>query len=103
MSRCTCFRCLEDRGCIRDLALDRQSTKHQGRWDPVVGAYVESDRQFRSLLAQGQDAQSEKLGMECKLVTADSRDTATLDHLHGTDPEQRKELAGRTKAQKAAR
>lgn len=63
--------------------------KPSGRWDPVVGAYVENDAQFRSLLAQSQDAQAEKLGMDVPLATVDARDQEGLAELHGHSLDQR--------------
>lgn len=79
--------------------INAASARHKGRWDPVVGAYVESDRQFRSLLAQGQEAQSEKLGMDVKLATVDARDNEGLAELHGyTTDERAFDLEGEKKA-----
>jgi hypothetical protein len=49
----------------------------------VVGEYVANDRQFRDLLARGQDAESEKLNMDVKLATVDARDSEGLAELHG--------------------
>ena len=63
--------------------------KSTARWDPVVGAYVENDGQFRSLLAKGQDAQAEKLGMDVNLVSVDARDKEALSELHGTSHDDR--------------
>lgn len=57
--------------------------KTQDRWDPVVGAYVENDGQFKSLLHKGQEEQAEKLGMDVKLATVDARDKEGLAELHG--------------------
>lgn len=71
------------------VSINRSSLGQSGRWDPVVGAYVENDRQFRSLLAQGQDAQAEKLGMDVNLVQVDARDTDALASLHGHSTERR--------------
>jgi hypothetical protein len=59
------------------------SLKPRDRWDPVVGAYVENDGQFRSLLHKSQEEQSEKLNMDCKLVEVDARDQEGLSELHG--------------------
>jgi hypothetical protein len=67
------------------------SLKSEARWDPVVGAYVENDAQFRSLLAKGQDEQAEKLQMDCKLATIDARDQEGLAELHGQSPDERGE------------
>lgn len=71
------------------VAFNRSSTKPFGRWDPVVGEYVESRAQFDSLLHKSQDAQAEKLGMDVKLATCDARDQQALAELHGTTVEQR--------------
>jgi hypothetical protein len=65
------------------------SLKAQDRWDPVVGAYVENDGQFRSLLAKGQDEQAEKLNMDVKLATVDARDKEGISELHGWDHDTR--------------
>jgi hypothetical protein len=72
------------------------SLKSQARWDPVVGEYVENDRQFRSLLRKGQEEQSEKLNMDVKLALVDSRDTEALAELHGHSVEERLEVKART-------
>lgn len=85
------------------VSINRSSLKQTARWDPVVGAYVNNDREFRSLLAQGQEAQSKQMGMDAKWVSVDSRDTDALDSLHGHDPAERKELAAQTAFQKANR
>jgi hypothetical protein len=84
------------------VSINRSSLRQSARWDPVVGAYVNNDREFRSLLAQGQDAQSEKLGMDCKLQTVDARDTDALASLHGHDASERKEQAEKTAFHKKA-
>lgn len=79
--------------------INAASARHKGRWDPVVGAYVESDRQFRSLLAQGVQEQSEKLDMDVKIATVDARDNEGLAELHGYTTDQRAEdLEGEKKA-----
>jgi hypothetical protein len=65
------------------------SLKTSDRWDPVVGQYVKNDGHFRSLLAQGQEAQSEKLGMDVKLATYDARDQEAAAELHGHSLDQR--------------
>ena len=74
------------------------SLKHSGRWDPVVGQYVENDGQFRSLLHRGQDAQAEKLGMDVKLAEVDARDGEALAELHGYDKSERAEEVSRSNA-----
>lgn len=71
------------------LNIAAESARHRGRWDPVVGEYVESERQFKSLLARGQQEQSEKLGMDVKLATCDSRDNEGLAELHGWSTDDR--------------
>lgn len=71
------------------LRINAESARHRGRWDPVVGEYVESDRQFRSLLAKGQQEQAEKLGMDVKLATVDARDNEGLAELHGWSSDDR--------------
>jgi hypothetical protein len=91
---CRCGRVAKRRYSVN---INRSSLKQSGRWDPVVGEYVANDRQFRSLLAQGQDAQAEKLGMDVKLQTVDARDTDALDSLHGRDPAERQEMADKAK------
>ena len=67
----------------RTVGIIKSSLKHQGRWDPQVGAYVANDAEFRSLLAQGAARESESLGMDVKLATVDSRDSEGLAELHG--------------------
>lgn len=86
-------RCGEQAKRRYQVAINRTSLRQSGRWDPVVGQYVANDREFRSALAQGRDAQAEKLGMDVKLETVDSRDSDALDSLHGGDPAERRELA----------
>ncbi len=73
------------------IHVDRQSLKESGRWDPVVGCYVSGDAEFRSKLAEGQAAESERLGMEVKLATCDARDNEALAELHGW-PDREKDL-----------
>jgi DNA-directed RNA polymerase subunit RPC12/RpoP len=72
--------------------------KHQGRFDHVVGAYVENEGQFMSLLHKGQDEQAKKLNMDVKLATVDSRDTEGLAELHGQPVAERKELLDQSKS-----
>ena len=74
------------------VTINGSSLKSQARWDPQVGAYVENDRQFRSLLRQGQERESEKLGMDVKLTTVDARDQEGLAELHGHSLDERKEV-----------
>lgn len=85
---------------VWSLRIEAETARHAGRWDPVVGAYVESERQFRSLLREGQDAQSAKLGMECKLETVDARDQEGLAELHGQSLAEREHTAEQTKRAK---
>lgn len=81
--------------------IDAASARHRGRWDPVVGEYVESDRQFNNLLSKGRDEQSAKLNMDVKLATVDARDNEGLAELHGYSPDQR--LADLESGKKAKR
>lgn len=69
----------------------KSSLKPYGHWDPVVGAYVENEGQFKSLLAQGVEEQSIKNNMDYKVATVDARDTEGLAELHGHSVEERKE------------
>jgi hypothetical protein len=71
------------------IQMQPQSARHRGRYDPQVGAYVENERQFRSLLARGQETQAEKLGMDVKLETLDARDHEGLAELSGQSPDAR--------------
>jgi len=71
------------------VAVNAESARHRGRWDPVVGQYVESERQFRSLLAEGQDRESARLNMDVKLQTIDARDHEGLAELHGISASER--------------
>ena len=94
---CRCGRAAKRRYQVQ---INRSSLKSEARWDPVVGAHVSSDREFRSLLAQGQDAQSERLGMDVKLATCDARDREALGELHGYSADQRTaDLEGTRKAE----
>jgi hypothetical protein len=67
----------------------KSSLKPYGHWDPVVGAYVENEGQFKSLLAQGVEEQSIKNNMDYKVATVDARDTEGLAELHGQTVEER--------------
>jgi len=71
------------------VAVNKSSLKPSGRWDPVVGAYVRNDAEFRSLLAMGRDQQAEKLQKDVDLVPVDSRDMEGIDELHGVPSEVR--------------
>ncbi len=66
-----------------------------------MGRYVANEREFKSALAQGQERQAEKLGMDVKLETVDARDHDALAHLHGHDAGERKEMAQRATFEKA--
>jgi hypothetical protein len=74
---------------LRGFALNRSSLRSEARWDPVVGQYVRSNREFDYLLRQGQEAESEKLNMEVKLQSVDARDSDALASLHGHSTERR--------------
>jgi len=76
---------------LRSFSVNKASLKHQGRWDPVVGQYVENDAQFRSLLHAGQERESEELGMDVVLDTVDARDMEGLAELHGYSTDVRAE------------
>lgn len=92
--------CLSDPDIIAKrvwkLNIDAKSARSKGRWDPQVGAYVESDAQFRSLLREGQDREAEKLGRDVILEMVDARDTEALAELHGESVEARREVAEQT-------
>jgi hypothetical protein len=76
---------------VYQVSVVKSTLKPFGHWDPVVGAYVENEGQFKSLLSKGVDAQSEKLNMDCKVTAIDARDTEGLAELHGQDVSERKE------------
>lgn len=84
------------------VSINRTSLRQTSRWDPVVGAYVENDRQFKTLLRQGQDEQAEKLGMDVKLETVDARDHDALNSLHGTNADERKHESEKAKRVRAS-
>ena len=93
-------RCGQSAKRIRTFAVNTQSLKSESRWDPVVGAYVENDRQFRDLLAAGQERESAELNMDVKLATVDARDNEGLAELHGHSVDHRLEVAeGQAKIQ----
>lgn len=71
------------------LRINAESARHKGRWDPIVGEYVENDSQFRSKLAEGAERESSRLGMDVNLVTHDARDQEAAAELHGQKIEQR--------------
>jgi len=85
-------RCGQSAKRIRTFAVNTQSLKSEGRWDPVVGAYVENERQFRDLLKAGQERNSLDTGMETKLATVDARDNEGLAELHGHSVDHRLEV-----------
>lgn len=78
----------------------QRATKDQARWDPVVGEYVNNDREFRTLLAQGQARTAHELGMEVPLATCDARDSEALAELHGHAVAERHEIAEQTERAK---
>ena len=90
------FVCMED-GCgatakrVRSFSVNASSLKSQDRWDPVVGAYVRNENEFRSLLAAQAEREERDMGVECKLVTVDARDSEGLAELHGVSPDVRAE------------
>lgn len=85
-------RCGSQARRIRDFAFSRTALKDQARWDPVVGAYVRNDREFRNLLAQGQAREAAELGRDVVLETVDARDTEGLAELHGHSVDHRLEV-----------
>jgi hypothetical protein len=89
-------RCGDQARRIRSFAVNKGSLKSQGRWDPVVGQWVDNDRQFREVLKAGQEREAAELGMDVKLATVDARDHEALGELHGTGVDHRKELAEQT-------
>ena len=100
--RIICPTCLNPAKREWRLKIDAASARHKGRWDPVVGAYVESERQFRSLLRDGQDRESASLGRDVKLATVDARDNEALSELHGWSQDKREaDLEGTRKAERA--
>lgn len=95
------FVCLTD-GCrqsakrLRAFNVDKVSLKSHARWDPIVGAYVRNEGEFRSLLHAGQERESEELGMDVVLTSVDSRDHEALAELHGHGVDERKDIAEQT-------
>lgn len=89
-------RCGKTAKRVRAFSVNAASLKSQDRWDPVVGAYVRNDREFRTLLAQGQAREAAELGMDVNLVTLDARDTEGLAELHGHAPDAHAEAAEQT-------
>lgn len=88
-------RCGSQARRVYGFAFSRAS-KDQPRWDPVVGQYVANDREFRTLLAQGQERNARELGMDCKLEVLDARDSEGLAELHGHSVDHRHEVAEQT-------
>lgn len=76
---------------VRTFAVNKPSLRSESRWDPVVGAYVNNDREFRELLKAGQAVQEAELGMPVPLVSVDARDDEALGELHGTGVDHRLE------------
>jgi hypothetical protein len=74
---------------VYSLRVQRSTLKHQGRFDPQVGSYVENNAQFMSKLKEQQDREASELGMDVQLTTVDSRDQEALAELHMTTPEAR--------------
>lgn len=78
---------------VYGFAVNKASLKSQARWDPVVGQYVENDRQFRDVLAEAQEREARELNMDVPLVQVDARDQEALGELHGTGLAHRQEVA----------
>jgi hypothetical protein len=78
---------------VYGFAVNKASLKSQARWDPVVGQYVENDRQFRDVLAASQEREAKELNMDVPLVQVDARDQEALGELHGTGLAHRQEVA----------
>ena len=83
------------------VAVNKTSMRQEGRWDPVVGQYVENQRHFKSALEAARDLESERLNMEVKLEQVDPRDHSALAELHGQDINERIESVERTEFEKA--
>jgi hypothetical protein len=86
-------RCTSPAKRVFGFAVNKASLKSQARWDPVVGQYVESDRQFRDVLAEAQEREARELNMDVPLVQVDARDQEALGELHGTGLAHRQEVA----------
>lgn len=76
---------------VRQFAVNKPSLRSEARYDPVVGAYVNNNREFNELLRKGQAAQEAELGMPVPLVSVDARDDEALGELHGTGVDHRLE------------
>ena len=85
------------------VAVNRSSLRQQGRWDPQVGAYVANTIEFRDLLKQGAERESQSLGMAVRHELVDSRDSEALAELHGTTVEKREADLEPTKAKEKAK
>jgi len=83
------------------IAVQKSSLGNSARWDPVVGAYVENDAQFRSLLHKGRDEESERLNKDVKLVEVDARDQEAMAELHGHSLAERQETIAQSNAARA--
>ena len=68
---------------VWNVAINRTSLKSEARWDPVVGEYVRSNREFDYKLAQGVEAQCEKLNMDVVVEKFDPRDRDGIEAAHG--------------------
>lgn len=93
-------RCGQEAKRVWGFAVNSSSLKSQDRWDPVVGAYVRNEREFRELLKAGQERESAELNMDVKLECVDARDDQALGELHGTGVDHR--LEEREKVAKVA-
>jgi hypothetical protein len=86
---------------IRRFAIGTaQARKDEGHWNPVVGQYVKNDAEFRSVLAQQVERESEALNCDVKLALVDSRDKEGIAELHGIEPDHYAETAEDTKRHK---
>lgn len=94
-----CLKCGSTAKRVRQFSVDKSSLGQSDRWDPVVGAYVRNDAEFRSLLSAQAEREEREMGVECKLVTVDARDSEGLAELHGVSPDVRAaDLEGTKKA-----
>jgi hypothetical protein len=84
------------------VSINKSSLRQQGRWDPQVGAYVASTREFRDRLSAAEETQAQRLNMDVHSEVVDARDSAALAELHGHSVEQREaDLEGTRKAERA--
>jgi uncharacterized OB-fold protein len=86
-----CLDCGERAKRVRSFNVDKASLKSHDRWDPVVGAYVRNEGEFRSLLHAGQERESREMNMDVVLQEVDARDREGLAELHGYTTDQRAE------------